>query len=225
MDILELQDLVDNPTPRVPVGLCLDCSASMRGAPLAELNAGVEAFYRAIYRDEIARYSAEVSIVTFGPVRLETGFMTLDRNSKPPRLGIGGATPLGEAVRLSLDCLERRKAEYRKNGIDYYQPWLVLMTDGAPYGGSQQVLDEQVRRVRELVLQRKLAVFAIGVGQNADMDALACFSPNRPPLRLRGLNFSFFFQWLSSSVSRVSQSIPGDAVPLDVEGIKGWAEL
>lgn len=33
-----LRDLVDNPTPRVPVLLCLDTSGSMMGAPIHELN-------------------------------------------------------------------------------------------------------------------------------------------------------------------------------------------
>ena len=51
------------------------------------------------------------------------------------------------------------------------------------------------------------------------------FSPNRPPLKLKGLNFQEFFEWLSQSVSRVSQSTPGDKVELDIEGIKGWAQL
>ena len=36
-----LRDLVDNPTPRVPVLLCLDTSGSMMGAPIHELNLGV----------------------------------------------------------------------------------------------------------------------------------------------------------------------------------------
>ena len=57
------------------------------------------------------------------------------------------------------------------------------------------------------------------------MNILARFSPGRPPLKLKGLNFREFFTWLSKSVSKVSQSTPGDVVPLDVEGLKGWAEL
>ena len=224
-NLLELEDLVDNPTPRVPVSLCLDCSGSMSGAPIAELNEGVKTFYEALNADEIARYSAEISIVTFGPAQLETEFQTLDQNSRPPFLTAGGSTPMGEAVKISLDSLENRKEEYRRNGVDYYQPWLVLMTDGTPYGGSQTMLDEQIRRVQNLVECRKLTVFPIGIGFEADMNVLARFSPGRAPLKLKGLNFKEFFAWLSKSVSKVSQSTPGDKVPLDVEGLKGWAEL
>lgn len=223
--LLEIDDLLDNPTPRVPVSLCLDCSGSMSGDPISELNDGVRVFYEALDSDEIARYSAEISIVTFGPVRKETDFQTLDQNSRPPRLVASGNTPMGEAVKESLDSLEARKSEYQKNGVDYYQPWLVLMTDGSPCGGSEAVLNQQITRVRDMVERRKLTVFPIGIGPNADMSVLARLSPGRAPLRLKGLNFKEFFSWLSKSVSKVSQSTPGDRVQLDVEGIKGWAEL
>ena len=54
--LLEIDDLLDNPTPRVPVSLCLDCSGSMSGAPIAELNEGVRTFYEALNSDEIARF-------------------------------------------------------------------------------------------------------------------------------------------------------------------------
>lgn len=224
-NLLELEDLVNNPTPRVPVSLCLDCSGSMSGAPINELNEGVATFYEAIYSDEIARYSAEVSIVTFGPAQLETDFQTLDQNNRPPRLAASGQTPMGEAVKISLDSLENRKEEYQRNGVDYYQPWLVLMTDGAPYGGSEAVLNEQIARVQRMVENRKLTVFPIGIGAEADMSVLARFSPGRSPLKLKGLNFREFFTWLSKSVSKVSQSTPGDKITLDMEGLKGWAEL
>ena len=72
---------------------------------------------------------------------------------------------------------------------------------------------------------KKLTVFPIGIGREADMNALAKFSPKRPPLRLQGLKFKEFFQWLSKSVSKTSQSIPGESIKLDVEGIQGWGEL
>lgn len=223
--LLEIDDLLDNPTPRVPVSLCLDCSGSMSGAPIMELNEGVKTFYDALNSDEIARYSAEISVVTFGPVRKETDFQTLDQNDRPPVLAASGNTPMGEAVKLSLDSLEDRKREYQNNGVDYYQPWLVLMTDGAPFGGSQAVLEEQINRVQNMVETKKLTVFPIGIGDEADMSVLARFSPGREPLKLKGLNFKEFFTWLSKSVSKVSQSTPGDKVQLDVEGLKGWAEL
>ena len=49
-------------------------------------------------------------------------------------LTANGNTPMGEGVRLALDLLDKRKQEYKDKGVDYYQPWLVLMSDGQPNG-------------------------------------------------------------------------------------------
>ena len=65
-DLLRMEDLVNNPTARVPVCLCLDVSGSMNGEPIHELNEGVRMFYNAIQEDETALYAAEICIVTFG---------------------------------------------------------------------------------------------------------------------------------------------------------------
>ena len=139
-------------------------------------------------------------------------------------LNAGGMTPMGEAVNLGLDLLEKRKNEYKSKGVDYYQPWLVLITDGVPNGNPGE-LSRAISRTVEMANNRKLSIFPIGIGEDADMDVLARFSPKRGPLKLQGLKFRQFFEWLSQSVSRTSQSIPGESVPLDVDGIKGWAEL
>lgn len=225
-EILRREDLVNNPTARVPVCLCLDISGSMDGEPIDELNEGVRLFYDAIRDDEVAAYSAEISIVTFGGSEAEcmADFASLQLQPEPPVLKANGLTPMGEAVNMGLDLLERRKKEYKDVGVDYYQPWLVLMTDGAPNGKSEE-LTRAINRTVELVNGRKLTVFPIGIGKDADMNVLSQFSPKRPPLRLQGLKFKEFFQWLSKSVSKTSQSIPGESIKLDLEGIKGWGEL
>ena len=223
--LIRLEDLVTNPTPRVPICLCLDTSGSMEGEPIEELNEGVRLFYEAIREDETAMYSAEISIVTFGDIpQVIVDFANIDRQPDVPKLEAGGLTPMGEAVNLALDCLEKRKQEYKDKGVDYYQPWLVLMTDGAP-NGSRRELERAITRTVELVESKKLTVFPIGIGPQADMNVLAQFSPARSPLRLLGLKFREFFAWLSQSVSRTSQSTPGETVELDVQGIKGWAQL
>lgn len=223
-NLIGLDDLVDNPTSRVAISLCLDASGSMSGEKIRELNSGVASFYRTINQDEIAKFSAEISIVTFGPVQKETDFETVATQPHPPVLQAAGDTPLGEAVKLSLDLLEDRKQQYKDNGVDYYQPWLVLMTDGQPTGSSS-VLNAQIARVAKLAADRKLVVFPIGIGKGAHMPTLNRFSAPRPAFKLQGLNFQSFFSWLSASVSRVSQSTPGDGVPIDVDGIKSWSDF
>jgi len=216
-------DLVENPTPRVPVALCLDTSGSMSGEPITELANGVAQFYASVYDHEIARYSAEIAVVTFGG-RVETvaDFGPVERT---PNLSIraSGQTPMGGAVLTALDLLEQRKQQYQEAGVDYYQPWLVLMTDGAPTDAHD--FNRAVQRTQNLVNKKKLSLFPIGIGAQADLATLGQFSPGRSPLRLRGLAFEQFFEWLSASIERVSASTPGEAVPLDVEGIKGWGEV
>ena len=218
-------DLVENPTPRVPVALCLDTSGSMLGDKIRELVEGVNLFYDAIDEDDDAHDAAEVSIVEFNSAAsLIQDFASVDRLKPVDAINATGGTALGEGVNLALDTLEKRKSVYSGAGVLYYQPWLVLMTDGQPNGRPAE-LERAVQRVTDLVSQKKLTVFPIGIGADADMSVLARFSPNRPPLRLRGLSFKEFFEWLSKSVSRVSQSAPGDTVKLDLAGLSGWAEL
>lgn len=211
-------DLIKNPTPRVPIVLCLDTSYSMTGDPIDELQEGVKTFFHSLRDDEIAKHSAEVSVVTFGGTVEELIEFKPLSEEPTPSLQAAGHTPMGEAVAVALDSLEARKKQYQNTGVDYYQPWLVLMTDGAP----TDHIEETVHRVERLVERRILSVFAIGIGSNADMNVLARLSPNRRPLRLDGLKFREFFEWLSKSVQRVSASHPGQNVELDTDTIKQW---
>ena len=236
--ILRKQDLVENPTARVPVCLVLDCSPSMSEGtrngsfdqqtdprPIDELNEGVKLFYNALKEDEVARYSAEVAVIAFSDV-VETvlDFGSIERVDPPTvelEMEIGG-TSIGKAVGQAVTLLDQRKAEYKEAGVDYFQPWIVLMTDGQP---TDDTHIDIAKDVSQRVQGKKLTIFPIGIGEGADMDVLGMFSPNRKPLRLSGLKFKEFFEWLRKSVSVTSQSTPGEVIPLNSEGIKGWAEL
>jgi len=252
-NIIDLNDLGNNPTPRVPVCLCLDTSGSMarivRGetqdtgrtvfkdgkewkvvtggvTAIDDLTEGINEFVKAILSDEVAEASAEVCIVTFGGNYADVlcDFTTVGQLDMPIRLKADGDTYMGEAVNLGLDCLEKRKKEYQDKGVDYFQPWLVIMTDGTP-NGSQTELNKAITRVTEMVNNRKLTVFPLGVGPEADMTTLAKFSPKRTPIKVNEAKYKEFFEWLSKSVVNTSQSMPGEHQSLDVEGIKGWGEL
>ena len=219
--MLRREDLTTNPSARVPVCMCLDTSGSMEREPIEQLNAGVAAFYAAVRADKAARFSAEISVVTFGgQVQQITDFCSIDRQ-KIGVLTAAGGTPMGAAVGLGLDLLDRRKKEYKDAGVDYFQPWLVLMTDGLPDPNSGW--EAVAGRAAALANDKKLSVFAIGVGDQADLAVLARFSPTRSPLRLQGLNFVAFFEWLGKSVAAQSNSTPGREVPLPE--IKGWGSI
>ncbi len=194
-------DLLDNPSTRCACMLVLDTSGSMAGAPVAELNAGLQGFIEAVRDDEIASYAIDLGIITAGGTVSEvlpfTSASAIDRHQP---LQASGQTPLGGAVQLALDHLEARKAQYKANGVAYYQPWLVLISDGEPTDAWQQVAAQS----RVLSEQRRLVVIPIGV-QGANLSVLSQFS-SRPAKQLSGLKFREFFEWLSASMSRVSSS-------------------
>jgi len=254
--LIDKKGLVDNPTTRVPICLCLDVSGSMGRviggdyretgikehydgeeweiveggiSLISKLQEGVELFYDAIRSDDIARYSADVAIVTFADdAKVIQNFRTLDDAQVIPKLEAGGETAMGKAVNLSLDMLEQRKEQYKEHGVSYWQPWLVLMTDGQPQdpndpGGTQ--LNRAISRTVELINNRKLTIFPIGIWDEGPMTVLQKFSPKKPPLKLKGTNFKEFFEWLSKSVTTISNSSLGTEVKLDVDGIRSWAEL
>jgi uncharacterized protein YegL len=206
----------DNPEPRCPCLLLLDTSGSMQGTPIHELNAGLATFRDELGADELAMKRVEVGVITFGPVRMHTPFVT-PSHFYPAPLSAGGETPMGEAIPQGLAMLRARKEEYRANGISFYRPWVFLITDGQPTDEWASAAAE----VRAGEASKSLAFFAVGVG-GANMDALRIISV-REPLRLKGLKFRELFQWLSNSMRSVSRSTPGNALALPPPS--GWASV
>lgn len=206
--IIRKQDLTNNPTPRVPICLVLDCSPSMSGnpewgaakaqnnpTPIEALNDGVQHFFQSLREDIVAQHAAEVAIVAFsGIAQGILDFQSLDKVESPPRLFIEtqhGGTSLGTALKLALQKLDERKVEYQEAGVDYFQPRVVLMTDGQPTDDTHLTVRSDIH---DRIKQRRLSFFPIGVGEGVDIDVLTDLSPNRPALRLKGLKFNEFFE-------------------------------
>ena len=237
MSKIEEEDLVNNPTTRLPICLCLDTSYSMNrveggrptgrtefrdgqmwnivegGTPaIEELKEGIKHFFEAIKSDDIAKYSAEIAIVIFNDkAEVLLGFSNIERQKVPNLEADSDSTVMGKGVDLALDILEKRKKEYSDKGLTYYQPWLVLMTDGEPTDD----VSTAVKRVQDLTNNKKLTVFAVSVGHESDKETLRKFSKTGQVLEVKSAEyFRDFFRWLSQSVTVASQSTPGEKVNL-----------
>jgi len=214
-------DFAENPEPRVPCVLLLDTSGSMAGAKIQELNEALVAFKGFLVADSLAAKRVELAIVTFGPVRTLVEFTTASQ-FQPPLLVPSGDTPLGAAAHHAIDMVTARKQVYKDNGIAYYRPWIFLITDGAPNPGDPwQAAATAIKNGEQA---RAFYVFGVGV-DGADFEMLRHLCV-REPLKLEGLEFGKMFLWLSSSLSSVSKSAMGDAVPLqNPTGPDGWATV
>lgn len=213
-----LPEFADNPENRCPVILLLDTSGSMYGEPINALNRGISTFKEDIIKDTQASLSVELAIITFGEkVQLAQDFITIDEFN-PPKLEATGVTPMGEAMEKALILLESRKRTYKENGVGYYRPWIFLITDGAPTDNWQIPAE----MVREAEAQKRCLFFTVAV-EGADMDKLKQIAPiDRPPVVLNGLDFRGLFQWLSTSMKRVSGGKIGEAVALPPVG---WGQI
>ena len=212
----------ENPETRCPCVLVVDVSSSMYGNKINQLNSGIATFADELKADQLASLRTEVAIVTFGShAEMAQDFVTADQFS-PPTLVANGITMMSQGVNLALNKIEERKQMYRDNGIDYYRPWLFLLTDGAPTE-EEEVVNAMAERLKSADGDKRVAAFSVGV-QGADMDLLTQISPRRP-LMLKGLEFSSMFVWLSQSMSRVSRSRTDDEITLDTDGLQDWAAI
>jgi uncharacterized protein YegL len=183
-----------------------------------ELNAGLTAFKETLAADKLASKRAEVAIVTFGGVVQTVCDFTTVEGFNPPALTANGDTPMGGAIRAAVEMVRQRKDTYRANGISYYRPWIFLITDGGPTDEWKSAAD----MVKHGEASKAFSLWAVAV-EGANMDVLKLISV-KTPVNLKGAQFREMFKWLSSSLSSVSRSNPGENIPLtNPTAPEGWA--
>lgn len=213
MSQLEGMIEIANPhEPHVATVLILDTSGSMaEQGKIDQLNQGLRVFKEDIIKNDLARKRVDLAVITFGNrVELIQDFGAIEEFSAPA-LYASGETPLGEALLKAMDLIEERKAHYKREGIDYYRPWIFMITDGQPTDmvPGDPKWKEVVARITGGEDNRKFTMFAVGVDP-ANLELLGQLSPpQRPPLRLAQGKFSEMFLWLSKSQQVVSGSAPG----------------
>ena len=218
-DIIPYVEFADNANERTPCVLVLDCSGSMRGEPINQLNAGLVALEKELKEDIDASSRVQILIIkAFGKDEAVISSDWVDAmNFTAPKMEAGGLTPLGKAMELALEKIEKQKYIYDSCGVTSKRPWIFLISDGEPtdYGWEQAA--EKCIIAQE---KKKVVIHAVGT-QGANLEKLAKFSVMSPK-RLTGLKFTEFFLWLSRSVSCISKAAPNASDLL--KNIETWNE-
>lgn len=192
-----------NPDPRVACVVLADVSGSMQGEPIAALERGFAAFTHYLHNESLASKRVEVAVVTFGTVATVLVPMQEARTLAPVQFTAAGTTNMAAGINLALDILEDRKSAYKMAGLKYYRPWILILTDGKPNLDS---FDQAVARLNAAETARGVTVFAVGAGPRVDYQQLDRLSVQRGPAPLDGLKYEELFEWLSASLSNVSNS-------------------
>lgn len=225
--LIDARDMIqpENHSTRIPVVLCLDTSQSMTtNGGFEALNEGVQAFFETCKNDPVNRLGFDVAIVTFGAqgVSKVQDFRPIWNQDEVPAFEFVSenwidGTPMGKGIDLAMKGLERRKNEYKDEHISYYQPFLVIITDGqsteiVPQAfGSEEEFAESRKRfdavkdaLVDLQRNRKLKVIAMGVG-NEDYSELADFVVDKKVLLAKDFSaFDLLFEFMSKSMSNSS---------------------
>lgn len=192
---------------KLPLCLVLDKSGSMMErakttsgsiVKIDELNSNVKEFINYIKNDPKASKICDLCIIAFGgSVDLISDYSKIE-DIPPFRLIASGRTPLGEAVKLSIELLEKRRQYYRDNGIEHYKPIMLLMSDGAPTDKYESIAKECTKKVNN----KDLKIFPVGIGHNFRDEILSEFSPLLHPKRITDMDqFTKLFYLLSKSTS------------------------
>lgn len=198
---------------KVACVLVLDGSSSMKATlstgftRIDALNAGAKIFAKKLKEDEVASESVDVAVikVTDPQPELVTDW-TLAEDFTPPEITAQGLTPLASALTMAVQMCEQRKKYYFSEGMDYYRPWIVIISDGEPTDSSD-VWQTAVDTVQKDIKNKK--VFTVGVaidkGAIAKLQQVSC----NKVMELSAHKFEDFFVWLSASLSETSQSSDG----------------
>lgn len=192
----------------LPVYLLLDCSASMRGAPIQAVSEGVYALYTELLSDPEASSKVKISVITYADVAAQTDLVPI-REFVPPQLSAGSTEPVSQArVRrplwVNLFRSEKARSKPPCSRLDGalnllfqsieadvrlntpmtkgdYRPLVFILTAGRAtdgFGSPSTSYRSEVTKLRSLRYNQKPTLVALGCGPDVNMSVLQSITDN-----------------------------------------------
>ncbi len=209
-ETVEMNVAIGEGTRRLPVYLLLDTSGSMAGAPIQALRLGVDQFKKEAGGDPFVHETVYVGIITFGG---EAQFVTkglvsfedFQNGFHPDSLSADGQTPLGQALWLLVESLDKDVKSSVKGGEKGdWKPLVFILTDGEPTDEWQEprhnILERQTKKV--------VNVITVGCGPRINQQNLKDIAIG-PTFNMNNDDASFkrFFDWVTQTTRSTTRSV------------------
>lgn len=200
--------------PHLACILLLDVSGSMTGEPIWNLNKAIRQFKEQVCKDEIARKRVDVAIVTFSThVQVVSDFVPIEK-LPDVALQAGGPTMMAEGIDTAINMVKKRNAFYQQIGIPFFKPWIFMITDGLPTSSNvaMEQVAQRIHKEESSGSNGKLKFWVLGI---SGYDSSEMFKLTKRVVELRNHDFTGIFDWLSDSMTAISQSSIDENVPLE----------
>lgn len=188
---------------RLPIYLLLDTSGSMMGEPIEAVKQGVKALLSELKSDPQTIETAYLSVITFDSHARQVVPLTELMQFSEPELKASGATALGEALLVLLDCIKNEVKNTSADQKGDWRPLVFILTDGSPTDTAK--FNEAVESLKTAGIG---SIVACAAGANAKTEPLKKITDNVLIMNtISAGDFSNFFTWVSSSIKVSSKSI------------------
>ena len=197
--------------PHLACVLLLDISGSMHGDAIKSLNAGLAQFKKNVLADSIARKRVDVAIVTFASeVNVVSDFVPVSQ-MPTPQLEAFGETKMAEGIDKAIELVKERTRMYQQLGTPCHKPWIFMITDGASTSDyeAMRCAAVNIQEAEDKGSHGRLTFWALGV---SGYDQEELFGLTKRVMELKNQDFTDIFDWLSESMSVISQSQVGENI-------------
>ncbi len=186
---------------RLPVYLVLDVSGSMHGEPIEAVRNGMQMLASTLRTDPYALETAYLSVIVFDEKARQVVPLTELTAFQPPTIEAGSTTSLGDALRVTKDCIAREVQKTTAEAKGDWKPLVFLMTDGQP-------TDDWEKGWAEFRTVKTGMVIACAAGPNANTTVLKQITEAVVSLDTADSStIGAFFKWVSASISTSSQKV------------------
>lgn len=178
------ETIIRNPTDfHQPCVILLDISGSMLGVegtpigerPIDELCKAIRLFKEELQTQRDVNPCTEISFITFNTnVDVIQPFKNADRFNLP-QLCAGGKTSMNEAIVTALEIIESQKEIYQREDVQYYRPWLYLLSDGYPTDNDKE--ETAKKKLRDAIEGNHLVFYPVQIGKWANKEHLMSYYP------------------------------------------------